>query len=110
MAAFISDPKLLLAALIREARDQAGPVGWLRELQKAYFANWKGGDEFSATITSEGGSTSWLREIPANQGAQLCELALQQLESEAAAEDADEEIPEGNVRGFDFSSAPSILG
>lgn len=110
MPAFLSNPDLLVAALLREARDQPSPRGWVRQLQKCYFTDWSAGDAFAQNITSEGGSTSWLREIPANQGAQLCEIALQRIEAEAAAEEADEGVPVGNSRGFDFGSAPSILG
>jgi hypothetical protein len=116
VAAFQSDPSLLTASFVRYSRTQgaalADHIAWLTTTQQAALAAVFGGDLHVANLANEGSSTAWLREIPANQLAQLCEVAMQQLEAEAAsiAAGLTGAPPVGNLHFADFSGRPCTLG
>ena len=112
MAAFSSDPNILIAAFLRFARTQPDAIAWAAAIQSAALTASVAGDLHVASLGNEGGSTAWMRELPANQLAQLCEIVLQRLESEAAntAAGLTGDAPPGNVRSADFSCNLSTLG
>ena len=115
MPALQANPELLIASFLREAKDDRTvdeAIAWTRALQRNYFTAWQPGDDYASSIASDGSSTAWLREIPANIGAQLCERVLQALEKEKAVADAGltGNPSEGVYRGFDFSKDSSTLG
>lgn len=121
MPAIRSNPALLLSAFLRIARRQAEPIPWVEALQQAALI----GDSpaigsivkvmqgaFASQLGESGTSSMFIRELPPHQLAELCEAALQQLEAEAAAEEAGEDGAgsASKVRGFDFSDSPCNLG
>lgn len=114
------NPDLLLSAFLRLARKQDDPAEWIESLQSAALTGNssdvavildKMQDQFAGNVSTEGGSTAWLRELSCILIAQLCEAALQRLEAEEAAEEAGTgAAPLGSVRYPDFSKYPCILG
>lgn len=112
MAAFTGNPDLLISSLLRFARtkgDRAAAQAWLITTQNAFRTAWMGGDEYATNISTEGGATSWLREIPANLGDQFCEAALKVLDQEAASGIAGA-LQDSQIRAADFSHALSNQG
>lgn len=110
-----SNPELLLASLLRLARrgrTTAEAITYVEGLQNASRTGWQAGDYYTTTISQEGSSSSWIREISDAVFDNLCEVALQTLEAEVAAADAGLEgtLPGSHISHADFSRAPSILG
>jgi hypothetical protein len=103
-AAYTANPELIIASLIREGRDTPDPMGYLRGIQRTALAASIKGDEYATSLNTEGGGSTWMREIPANILAQFCESAMQRLEATSSGG------PAGGLRGGDFSSYPSTLG
>ena len=112
MSAITANPDLLISALLREARKQPDPAAWLGDIQSDALTATLGGDLMQTSLGKGSAASAWIREIPANILAQLCESAIQRLEAEAAAVAAGitGDLPPGNVRFADFSSQPCTLG
>lgn len=94
---------------------------WVTSLQMAALIGDKQGinaiaqtmqGSFAIQYSEEGGMGQFIRELPPNIIAELCESALQTLEAEvaAAACGLTGTGPGGSVRGFDFSQRPCTLG
>lgn len=115
------NPKLILSAFLRLARKQDGPVAWVESLQASALTDDASSvsktldklqDQYAKHVSSQdAGSTEWLRGMSCLQIAQLCEAALQILESEAAADEAD--LPTsiaGSIALGDFSCRHAQFG
>jgi hypothetical protein len=115
-----ADPNLLFSAFLRIARKQAEPIDWLEELQQAALIGTstavanviaKMQDPFAGSLSQEGNSAAFLREMSCATIASMCEAALQVLEAEAEAEDAG--VTGSNAsdsRYSDFSGQECVLG
>jgi hypothetical protein len=102
--AYTGNPALLISALLRFAATKGYAATWLADLQNTALAATTGnGDEYATSLTTEGGGSTWMRDIPPATMAQLCESALQHLEAAAAGTSS-------GLRGADFSQSPSVLG
>lgn len=120
MPALQHNPELLVSAFLRLARKQDDPIEWVEQLQTAALTGGEESasgviermqDQFAGSVNTEGGNTTWLRELSCVLLAQLCEAALRVLQSEAAQEEAGLPVgPTGDVRYADFSSRPCTLG
>lgn len=112
-----ANPDLLLASLLRVARREGGSdlaraIAWLEGVQNAARTGWRANDLHAASISAEGSTTSWIRELSDSVLDNLCEAAIQRLEAEqtAAAAGLSGTLPPGHIHHADFSGAPSILG
>lgn len=103
MPANVPNFDLLLAAVLREAKRQPDPIGYLDAQHRAAWAAVQAGDEFVHSMSDESGSSSATRELPAMTLMQLYELALQALEVQPGQASPD-------VRVGDFSRIPCLLG
>lgn len=107
----LANPDLLIKAFVRDAKDEADPIAWVRAIQKTAMTAVRSGDEHASAVSHAGSSTAWVREVPATVLASMCETVLTQLEAEAAAEEAGlDGVAANGVRYADFSREPCTLG
>jgi hypothetical protein len=118
--AHVADPNLLFSAFLRIARKQDEPIDWLEELQQAALIGTdtavaavigKMQDPFAGSLSQEGSSSAFIREMSCSTIASMCEAALQVLEAEAAAEDAGMTGSHASSSRYsDFSGHECVLG
>lgn len=96
---------LLVAALLRRARDMQDPLAWLKARHTEALDAVLAGDEYVTETSGESGANTAERQMPANLLLQLYESALVTYEAQNGGTETI-----GSIRSGDFSCMPCILG